>query len=306
MLLKILLLMVGQVVAATAVIAIKASTLHPVLLAAVRLLIAATVLTPLYLRDSRIENRDRAAMFAAIKPSILPGLFLALHFVSWNYGARATIAANANLIVNLVPIAMPFLVYGMTRELITRREVVGTLLAIAGVAVLTGADIHVGKSTLPGDLTCFLSMIFLSAYIALARRNNRQPTVWLYVVPLYWFAGLLSLGAAAVIMSSASSVSGAAVQAVRELTPVNIALAVYLGLFPTIIGHTIINRSMGVLPSQIVSLSMLTQFIFAGLFAFILFGEIPTPLLAPAAALVIAGAALVIFKKQLAAESPDS
>jgi len=51
---------------------------------------------------------------------------------------------------------------------------------------------------------------------------------------------------------------------------------------------------MSHLPSQIVSIGMLTQFIFAGFFAFLLFGERPQAMFLPAAVLVIAGALLVI------------
>ncbi len=59
------------------------------------------------------------------------------------------------------------------------------------------------------------------------------------------------------------------------------------------------NRSMRVLPSQLVSLSMLTQFIFAGTMAYALFGEVPSPLLLPADLLVVCGASLVTFDRKL-------
>ncbi|WP_455383543.1 DMT family transporter [Salinispira pacifica] len=300
MLLNLLLLLAGQVVAATAVIAIKMSTMHPVLLAGVRLFIAAAALTPLYLRDSRRQGRSWSEMAAAARLSLLPGLFLALHFVTWNYGARTTIAANANLIVNLVPVVMPFIIYATTREMISLREVAGTIVALLGVAVLTGGDVELARSTFAGDLICLVSMVFLSLYMGLARSHNRQPTVWLYVVPLYWVASAISFIATAVVMIAVPS-APAAQTLVGGLSASNLALAAYLGLLPTVIGHTIINRSMRVLPSQVVSLSMLTQFIFAGLLAYVLFGEMPTPLLLPAAILIVAGASLVVFSRRRAA-----
>ena len=41
-------------------------------------------------------------------------------------------AANATLIVNFVPVAMPFLLYFQLRERISRAEAGGTAIAFAG------------------------------------------------------------------------------------------------------------------------------------------------------------------------------
>jgi drug/metabolite transporter (DMT)-like permease len=287
----IAILLLGQLVASTAVIAIKASTLNPVLLSSFRLLVAAVALVPVYLRDSRRAGRTPRDMAREALPSLVPGVLLALHFISWNYGARLTLAANATLIVNLMPVAMPFIVYAMSRKLIRAREAVGTVISMTGVLLLTGNKLGLGGPTVPGDLICFVAMIFFSVYMSLGARNNRQPSLWLYVVPLYWIAGIISLVVAIPLVAVNGIWQGNAAPA--HLAS-EILIPVYLGLFPTIIGHTIFNRSMKNLPSQIVSVGMLSQFIFAGILAFFLFGEMPNLLFVPAAVLVVAGAVLVI------------
>ncbi len=280
-------------IASTAVLAIKLSALHPALLGSLRLLVAAVALTPLYLRDSRRAGRSAAAMWTEARPSVLPGVLLALHFISWNYGARMTLAANASLIVNLMPVAMPFIIFVLMGSLISRWELIGTAAAMAGVLVLTGDKLSLDGATVTGDLICFGSMLFFALYIAYGKRNNRQKTVWLYVVPLYWTAGILALVLSwPLILTSSLWQDGLArggLPLVKEVLYI-----LYLGIFPTVIGHTIFNRSMSHLPSQIVSIGMLTQFIFAGFFAFLLFGERPQAMFLPAAVLVIAGALLVI------------
>ncbi len=290
---SVALLLFGQMIASTAVLAIKMSILHPGVLGALRLLTAALLLTPRYLRDSRRLGRSAAEMKAEALPSVLPGILLALHFISWNYGARLTLAANASLIVNMMPVAMPFIMFLLMGSRIRRGELIGTAAAMAGVLVLTGDKLRLGGATVTGDLICFGSMLLFALYIAYAKRNNRQSTVWLYVVPLYWAAGLTALALSAPLVPGSGLWAGG-------LHPQGSALAkeglyvLFLGVFPTIIGHTIFNRSMSHLPSQLVSIGMLTQFIFAGLFAFLLFGEQPQAAFLPAAALVIAGALAVI------------
>ena len=286
----------GQVVASTAILAIKLSSLHPALLGALRLLVAAAVLTPLYCRDSRLEGRRFRSMAAEALPSVLPGIFLAAHFITWNYGAQLTLAANASLIVNMSPAAMPFVMYFLRRDQPRRRELLGTVVALSGVLVLSGAKVRLGSETLAGDLICFGSMVLLTCYMALGRTNNRQSSLWLYVVPLYWIAGIGALGFSAVLILRDGLWRGPAPASAAAMAK-ELLYPLYLGLLPTVVGHSIINRSMKVLSSQIVSIAMLSQFIFAGVFSFLLFAEFPAPQFFPAALLVIAGAAVIILDR---------
>ena len=300
MFLNILLLTLSQIVASTSVIAIKMSAIDSILLASLRVLVAAILLIPLYLRDSRRAGRNWKTMVSEALPSVLPGLVMAFHFITWNMGARMTLAANASLIVNMMPVAMPFIMYGLNRTLISRREIIGTLVAIAGVMALTGPNLRMGSETLVGDLMCFLAMILLSLYLALAAKNNRQSSVWLYVVPLYWVAGITALAVfLATTLLAGNNGTGALPASAASFSLLKEGLlAVYLAVFPTIVGHTIFNRSMRVLPSQLVSIAILSQFIFAGLIAYLVFGEVPELLWYPAALLVIAGAVVVITGKK--------
>lgn len=283
--------------ASSSILAIKASSLHPSLLGAARLLVAGIVLLPLYLRDSRAAGRDLRAMAVSARPALLPGAMLALHFITWNYGARSTLAANASLIVNLSPVAMPVIMYFLCRDRPRPRELIGTALALSGVFLLSGAGARLGADTLRGDLTCFLSMIFLTLYVALGRTNNRGSSLWLYVVPLYWVAGLLSLAISGPLVRAEGLWSAGSPASVLHLGA-ELFFPLYLGLFPTVVGHTIINRSMRVLPGQIVSIAILSQFIFAGILSFLLFGEVPSALFLPASLLVLSGALVTILDRR--------
>ena len=56
---------------------------------------------------------------------------LAAHFITWAYGARMTLTAQASLIVNLAPVAIPFFLHWLLRERINCREILGTGLALS-------------------------------------------------------------------------------------------------------------------------------------------------------------------------------
>jgi drug/metabolite transporter (DMT)-like permease len=276
-----LLLIAGVAACATAVIFIKASGTHPVMLCAWRLLIAAIVLFPLYRHGQR---RHPGHGLPHLWRCLPPALLLALHFISWTIGARRTDAANASLIVNLVPIVMPFLMLAMARERITRRELLGTALSVVGLGVLAMASFRLRRENLAGDFVCLASMLLFALYLAYGRVNRGIPSIWLYVTPVYAIAGLLCLVAGALVGAN-----------LLPDSPREWLLMAALGLVPTVFGHSILNHAMKHLRGQVVSLCNLAQFIFAGLLAYLAFGEVPVPTFTLAASLIVLGAGIVIL-----------
>ena len=130
MVIQTIVLIFGVLCCSTAVIMIKQSTdaMPPVLLAAGRQLLAAVLLAGLFWRDAR---RHRGTLTGRhLRRCILPGVLLGLHFITWIIGARLTLAANSSLIVNMVPVVMPFLLLVLMGESLNRGELLGTALAV--------------------------------------------------------------------------------------------------------------------------------------------------------------------------------
>jgi drug/metabolite transporter (DMT)-like permease len=279
---RVALLFFGVFVCSTSVIFIKASAIPPLALASLRLLAASFFLFPIYLRDFRRYGSIRPAQY--LKASMLPGFFLALHFITWNIGARLTTAANSSLIVNLVPIVMPFFLYGYAHEKLSILEWIATGFAICGLILMGSGDFRIGAAYFRGDVTCFVSMLFLTCYLALGRRNRNIPSIWLYLVPLYCFGGLFC--------ATASLALEPVLQTPYRLREVFFVLAITLG--PTITGHTILNYSMKHLRGQIVGIIVMTQFVYAGILAFFLFDERPHWTFYPSSLVLLLSAWLAI------------
>jgi drug/metabolite transporter (DMT)-like permease len=278
---RVLLLIIGVWACSTAVLFIKESAVHPVLLAGVRQLIAALILLPVFLREYR-RHRETYSL-RQMTATILPGIILGIHFISWIIGARMVNAANASLIVNLVPVSMPFFLYAMFREHPTKGEWQGTVLAMAGLLLLSGADLSLDSKFFRGDVICFVSMLFFCFYLALGRRNRHVPSLWLYVVPLYAVGGLFCVLASLPFHNP-----------IHAYPTKEIWLVLGLGIIPTVIGHSILNVSMQRLPGQLVSVINMGQFIFAGTMAYFLLQEVPTPLFYVASALLVTGSLLAL------------
>src|SRR5262245_24624259 len=280
MLLPAFLLFVGVFACSTAVIFIKASAVDPVLLSSFRLLGAALLLFPLFEQ----ARRRQAGSFGLreLRRSILPGLVLAAHFVSWVIGARMTLAANASLIVNMVPLAMPFLLFFVAGERIARVELFATALGLTGILILSAGDLQSGD--LAGDLVCFLSMLLFALYLALGRRNRRIPSIWLYLGPLYTVSGLAGLAAGAGRLRTVLAFPA------REWL-----LLLTLAVVPTIFGHSLLNGAMKHFRGNVVSVCNVGQFVFAGVLAWIVFSELPKPAFWPAALLVVVAAVIALY-----------
>lgn len=266
----------------TSAVFLKINTFHPFLLAGYRLLIASVALLPLFLRDLRRSGTPFS--FKRISQSIIPGVFLAVHWMSWTIAARRTYAANMGLMVNLVPLIMPFAIFAITREVIRRHELVGTLVALIGVVVLGITSANVGSETWVGDVIAFVSAIFYAVYLALARRNRTGDGIWVYVVPLYLTAGVIAMVSGLVVAPPLGQTYDAR----------NILSLLGLIAGPTIIGHSIANHSMRILSPQLVALSQFAQVVSAGVLGFFVLSEVPPAAFYVASAFIVAGVVVVI------------
>ena len=298
--LAFLLLLVGQISQSSSVIFIKASHMDPAVLSASRLFLAALLVFPLWVverrKSLRLGSTHIAAEVSSIsKPTkgrtvarrfvayILPGLLLSLHFISWNAGARMTIASQATLVVNLVPLVMPVIIFILLREKPKKYHVIGSIVAIVGLFVLGASDLRFDSTAIAGDLVCLLSMLFLAFYLALSRLN-KTTGLWSYVFPLY------VVGAISSFLLSFLSTN----PFMQDWSPKEILPVIMLALVPTLVGHSVSNWAMRYFHPQLVSIVNVTQFVWAAVMAFLLFGEQPGPLFYLAATIVLGGCAIAI------------
>ncbi|MBS0664427.1 MAG: DMT family transporter [Verrucomicrobia bacterium] len=282
MLWRYVLLTVGVFSTSMSVILIRMSPTQPVVLSALRLLLAGLLLGPVFLHEWR--RHGPAFTAAHWRCTLAPSVLLALHFSSWSYGARLTGTAQASLIVNLVPVAMPFLLHWLVQERINRVEIVGTVIALGGVALLMLPDALAGGGDLRGNSICFVSMLLVAGYVAYSRKNRDFPSLWLYVVPIYLQSGLLCL------LAALPQVRAFGRHGAQEWW-----LVVALAVGPTILGHTIINHALRHIRGQVVGLFTAAQFIFPTVVAYLFFHEHPVARFYVASLVVISGIALVIF-----------
>lgn len=289
---RLILLVTGVAACASAPLMIKAAQSHPMLIAAWRMLIAGTMLMPLF---AHARRRYPAYPLRDLLGLTWPAaVLLSLHFWSWNIGVHRTLIANATLVVNMVAPVMPALIWLVTREHARKRELAGTAVAFAGTIWLVGADYRFAPENVVGDMICFGSMLALASYMAWSRRNRQLPSIWLYVPPVYLLGGLMCLAAGGLTTGSLFVAES------REWL-----LIAGLAFVPTLFGHSILNYSMQRLRSQLVAVVTLGQFIPASALAWWLFDETPQAHF-PVACVLVVGGALIVLHAQMTEFKPQS
>ncbi len=284
-------LVVGISCSAISFVFIRESVERSIMLAAWRVLLAALILAPAYY--SARKRFGDASFINVVKRSLIPGLILSIHFIAWVIGARLTPGANATLMVNLMPLVMPFFMYFLYQESLQRRELMATGLALIGIIILSVNDVQINQEHFTGDVLCLISMVLFAAYLSLARNNlEAVPSVWLYVVPMYTVAGLCSLLIAA---------------ATGPIMPTfdwyNLLMVFLLAALSTVIGHTALNYAMKRLRGQTVTLMNLSGFAIAGYAGYLVYDEVPTRWFYLAGAFIVSGIVIVALKPKASSGS---
>jgi drug/metabolite transporter (DMT)-like permease len=255
------------------------------LIAAGRLTIAALVLALVvlvrYRRSLRVLTRKQVVL------AVVSGLFLALHFVAFIASLAYTSVANAVVLVATVPLWVALVSPWLLGERAGRSVVVGMCLALAGSVVIVVSDaIAAGDKqvaafssrALIGDGLALCGAWAAAAYLMLGRRLRANIPVLPYVFLVY--------GMAALILNVAVLVCG--------VNPLGYGAEPYLwigllALVPQLLGHSAFNWALGHLPASVVSVALLGEPVGAATLAFLLFGELPHPLILPGAGLVVFG-----------------
>lgn len=282
----VLLLVFAVVSMSSSIVFLRWSTLHPVQVSGWRMLGAAVVMGPAFLFEWRVHREVMGAR--KLLKSLWPGLFFGLHLVVWVVGARMTAAANAALAVNMVTAVMPVFLWLLVRERMTGRELVGTVLALVGLAVMAWGDVKVGEDYWRGDLVCFGAMVLLALYFTFGRKHGQAfPGHWLYMVPVYVVA--------AVVCFALHPVMGVPVVVPRGEEALWVVALVVL---PTVCGHGLINMALRHLRGQVVGVFNQAQFVSAGVMGFLAFGEVPGWSFLLASVLAVGGAVVVACGKR--------
>jgi drug/metabolite transporter (DMT)-like permease len=238
------------------------------------------VVLPIALVRARVELRGLDVRERRL--ALLAGVFLALHFATWVPSLSYTSVGSATALVATQPVwaAVISRLQGVD---VGRRMWIGIAVAVAGAALLTGADLHVSGRALVGDLLAAAGGVFAALYMAAGSEVRRSVSTTTYTAVCYSAAALMLL---VVCLAGRQSLGGYDSETWLRL------LAITAGA--QLLGHSLFNVVLRTTSPTVVSLTLLLEIPGAALIAAVFLGQRPALLALPAAALLVGGLALVI------------
>jgi drug/metabolite transporter (DMT)-like permease len=218
------------------------------------------------------------------KRTLLASCFLALHFGAWIASLRLTSIGSSVLLVSTQPLFSAVLSGVWLGERPARRFYAGTAVCLAGMLLVSGADLHLSRQRLLGDALAVLAGGAGAAYFVIGRSLRAELPFGAYLFLVYGLAGAL-LAVAAL----------AAGQPLIGFPPHELIPLAAMALFPSVVGHGGLNYAVRHLPAFTVSLATLGEPLLATLIARWLFDEPLSPALLAGGALILSGVLLAAW-----------
>lgn len=249
----------GLVAVSFSAIIIRLCTAPPSQIAFYRTLLAGGVFIAFeWLRHGRIRISRRDVVLAMIA-----GVFLAAHFYFWIASLFMTSIHSSVVLLATQPLFALALQFVIERKGITGRNLTSLLAGMAGAWILASGDFSHGSLAGRGDLFAIFSAAMAACYLFTG--SHRKSPLIPYLSIVYLCAGTVLLIVTIVIG--------------ERLTPtqsIDWFWFALLTIIPTLIGHTMLNRSTRHFPQYVVNLSILAEPILTGLWAWLIFREAVT------------------------------
>lgn len=249
-----------------------------IFLSASRLIISSLLMFPLWKGLSQLKPQRGAFSYA-----VIAGICLAIHYVTWFLSLSYTSIAASATIVTTNPIWVVLLSWIFFKEKPSRMTLIGISLALFG-GLLIGYDgaitaNNIAKNPLLGNFLALIGSWVYSIYFLAGREaQSKGLSTGIYAVTAYGSAAFILLPLPYFFDSGYTGY------------PAIVYLYIFLmAVLSQIIGQTCLNWSLRWISPIIVTLAVMFEPVFSSIFAYIIFGEIPSFLLLIGAVILLLG-----------------
>ncbi|MCP3954368.1 MAG: DMT family transporter, partial [Desulfobacterales bacterium] len=212
-------------------------------------------------------KKDRDAIKSGL-PMLL--LFSAIGIAAFNSllysGLQWTTAINSFLLQAMMPVFIVWLSYLLFRERVTRGQILGLLICLAGaVVIITRGETArlLALSFNYGDIYIFIAVVFYAGYSVLLRK--RPPIHELSFMAVTFGLGTLLL----LPLYLGETLSGRPI----EFNRTSLLAVGYVAIFPSIISYFCFNRGIQMVGANRGGMFMYLMPVFGSALAIILLGE---------------------------------
>jgi len=216
---------------------------------------------------------------------VFTGVMLSLHFSAWFTSLTMTSVAASVVLTDSSPIFTAILSTLVLREPLRRMSWAGVIVAVTGAVALAWGDFqNAGGEALAGDLMALLSAFFLAVYFIGGRRYAKGLPISVYTSIVYACAAGTTL-----VFCIVSGTN------LLVFEPREVAIFLALAIFPTVLGHSVNNYLLTLVPAYVVSSAVIGEPIGATLLAVVFLYQVPSVTTILGFAIILIGIALVIM-----------
>ncbi len=189
-------------------------------------------------------------------PGFIGGIFLSTNFVAYMYSMMETTVANVVFIISTQTVFLPIVAYIFLKEKISPRGYVAIVLAMIGVTLMIGDSL--GTGSLKGNLAALTIPINFSVLVLIIRKYPKVD-----MIPAIFYAGIFSCLYGLFLLDGLS------------ISTKDIWLSFLLGVPQLAFGFIFITIGSRTTPAVMVGLLMLMESIFAPIWVWLFYNEIP-------------------------------
>ncbi|UCE98201.1 MAG: DMT family transporter [Dehalococcoidia bacterium] len=253
-------LLLGVISVSFAAIFIRLADAPPLVIAAYRMLIAACIITPIYMVRYRsiyqkVSGRDLLLV-------LVSAVLLAVHFGLWITSLEYTSIASSVVLATSHPIFVAILSYFLWKERLSKKVILGIILALVGVTVINWGGFILSSTAFIGNMLALLSAIAIGIHLIIGRQLKERVRLMQYLTTVY--------GGSALILAIAVLISGYSLIGYSANTYLMLIL---LALIPQVVGHSMLNQAVRLMSVTIVATAIVGEPIGAIIWGYLILGE---------------------------------
>lgn len=228
-------------------------------------------------------------------PIVLCGIIFASDIAVWNLSIHYSNATQATLLTNLSPVWVGVGTFLFLPDKPAPRFWLGTLIALIGMVILIGVETFMTMKFDLGFALAMLSGVLYASYMLISKTVLNKidivsfMTVSMAISSIYLFVICLIFD-----------------QPIWHFEPLIWGVFVVQGLVCQLIGWLTINAAMKQMDAKSVSLSLLSQAIVTGIFAWVFIGEKITAQMISGGVVILIGIAITYTGRKKPAPGQDA
>ena len=252
--------MIAILFISTSAVIVKLASAPASIIAMYRLAFAILIMLPLVLRNY-------GDSFRQIKKSdwgfgSLAGISLAFHFILWFESLNYTSVASSVVLVTLQPLFAFIGTYLFFKEKLTLLAIAGGVTAVAGSIVISWGDFRISGMALWGDLLALTACAMVTGYLLFGQNIRKRLDLIPYTFIVYGIAALTLILYNVILRYPFFSYPTS-----------DWGYFLLLAIFPTLLGHSLLNWAVKWVSVNVISMSILFEPIGASILAYFILGE---------------------------------